>query len=129
MQLSSMEIMETAGLNSDGLAGFERQIASGNSRNPVLPPDHLRESRLVSFERGAMIARNWMEDRAATGRVRRKVRQVERSSGNLMTVFRASTLADLRAEHLETLQEVVDMLRDAGSIPEAGDALSAVPPP
>jgi hypothetical protein len=107
---TSKELAEHASLNSDGMSGFEAQIASMTYRREVIWPDHLRGKRLDDFRYGSELARTWMAFRRGVGTFRRKYRQGELKEIGIMTVLKACNATDLKAEQIETLREAVKQM-------------------
>lgn len=114
MTLSTQDLMEVAGLNTDGVLGFEAQTAMRKSRVEAVWPEHLRGSRVDAFRRGSALARLWMQLRRGVGDTRRRIRAEEAArTGGMMTVLRAGTASDLREEQNETLRKAVEILAQA----------------
>lgn len=111
MTLSTQDLMEVAGLNTDGVLGFEAQIAMHKSRLEAVWPAHLQGSRVDNFRRGSALARVWMTMRRGVGGARRRIRAEEAArTGGMMTVLRAGTASDLREEQIETLRKALEIL-------------------
>ncbi len=132
MSLTTSDLMGIARLNSDGVLGFEAQVALRSARIEAVWPEHLRGSRVDNFRRGSLVARSWMEVRRAVGGGRRKIRAREaRENGGLMPVLSPDTASELREEQLGTLREVMARLdrldAERGAEPDA--EADALPPP
>lgn len=117
--LTSLQLSETGGLNADGMAGFEAQIAMRTHKLSAVPPAHYLGPRVEAFERGAELARIWMGKRDVVGRVRRATRLAERRTVGLMTVFETDA-ATRRREQLETLAEAAADQKRADARAAAG---------
>jgi len=122
MAFTTAELNEHAGLNTDGILGFETQVSSRQAKREVVWPEHFVGKRVDDFRRGSRIARDWMNMRRGTGTYRRSARQKELKEIGIMTVMRASNAAELKAEQIETLKSVVDMLRMVDAIMEEDNA-------
>ena len=105
MGLTTTDLMQVGGLNSDGVLGFEAQVALARTHIQAVWPEHFHGARVVNFERGSAMARDWMVMRRATGVVRRRIRLRERREVGMMSELRP-TGADLREEQLECLRQV-----------------------
>ncbi|MCV9964346.1 hypothetical protein OIU34_20880 [Pararhizobium sp. BT-229] len=108
---TTQELAEHASLNTDGMAGFEAQVALKSYKREVVWPEHLRGKREDDFRYGSELARTWMAMRRGVGIFRRKYRQRELKEIGIMTVLSACNAPDLKAEQIETLKEAVERIR------------------
>ena len=122
MAFSYQELSEHAGLNSDGVSGFEAQVATGKLRLEAVWPAHLTGKRVDDFRRGSELARAWMNMRKGVASARRSVRAEERRTIGIMYVYAATTAAELKQEQLEALKMVVKTSRDVDAIIAAESA-------
>lgn len=106
---TSAELAEHAGLNTDGMAGFEAQIASKTTKCEALWPEHLKGPRVDDFRYGSLVARTWMSMRRNVGAFRRMYRLKEKKEVGIMTVLKAGDAAELKREQLETLRNAVEI--------------------
>lgn len=106
MSITTTELHEIAGLNSDGIAGFEAQVASGRSKLEVLWPAHFVGKRVDDFQRGSRIAREWLAARRGYAIARRKVRRRDFREIGATQCLRPQG-ADLKEEQIRCLREVV----------------------
>lgn len=128
MPLTTSDLMGIARLNSDGVLGFEAQVALRTARVEADWPEHLRETRVDNFRRGSLVARRWMEVRRAVGGARRKIRAREaRENGGMMPVLSPGTASEAREEQLETLREVMARLDRAEAAAAAEGAAREEP--
>lgn len=111
MAFSYQELVEHTGLNTDGVSGFEAQIKCRKLKIEVVWPEHLQGNRVADFRRGSAIARAWMNMRKGVATARRQIRHEERKTIGLMSVLSATTAAELKAEQIETLKEVMKTYR------------------
>jgi hypothetical protein len=107
---TSKELAEHANLNSDGMSGFEAQIASRTGRREVVWPEHLQGKRVDDFRYGSELARIWMAYRRGVGTFRRGYRQQELKEVGIMTVLKACNAADLKAEQIASLKLAVEQI-------------------
>lgn len=107
---TSKELAEHAGLNSNGMAGFEAQIAIKTSKREVVWPEHLIGKRVDDFRFGSEVARAWMAMRRGVGTARRQSRQRELKEIGIMTVLRPDA-ADHKVEQIKFLKEAADSIR------------------
>jgi hypothetical protein len=107
---TSRELAEHAELNSDGMAGFEAQIATKTAKREVVWPEHLVGKRIDDFRQGSEIARAWMAMRRGVGTARRQSRQRELKEIGIMTVLRPGA-ADHKAEQIKFLKEAAASIR------------------
>lgn len=105
---TTQELAEHAGLNSDGMAGFEAQVAFRTAKREVVWPEHLRDKRVDDYRRGSAIARAWMAMRRGVGTHRKSYRREELNNFGIMTVLSPCNAADRKAEQIETLKQVAE---------------------
>lgn len=108
---TSRELAEHAELNTDGMAGFEAQIAIKTFKRAVVWPEHLVGKRVDDFRYGSEVARAWMAMRRGVGTARRQYRQRELKEIGIMTVLRADSAADHKAEQVKYLREAVKTIK------------------
>jgi hypothetical protein len=119
---TSRELAEYASLNSDGMSGFEAQIAIKSYKREVIWPEHLIGKRIDDFRHGSEVARTWMAMRRGIGMARRKYRQQERKEIGIMTVLRPDA-ADNKSEQIKALQEAVTWVKKVKTpVSEASEA-------
>jgi hypothetical protein len=106
VNLLTTQDLFSVGLNTDGISGFEAQLALKTARVNAVPPQYLMGPRVDKFEEGAAVARSWMEHRSSTGIARRRARLQERKAGGFITTIRPRGNAERRREQLEALEEV-----------------------
>lgn len=104
MSFTYRELAEHADLNSDGVIGFETQLASKQFNREVPWPEHFQGRRVDAFRHGSEIARSWMQMRHAVGAARRKFRHDEKKNIGIMTVLSPSTSEELKAEQITALK-------------------------
>lgn len=104
MSFTSKELYEI-GLNGDGIAGFEAQVASGRSKLEVLWPEHFVGKRVDDFCKGSRIAREWLMYRRSYATARRRVRARDFREDGATTCLRPQG-SELREERLRCLREV-----------------------
>ncbi|MDW9481861.1 hypothetical protein GOB57_24745 [Sinorhizobium meliloti] len=127
---TSKELAEHGDLNSDGMAGFEAQIAIKTHKREVVWPAHLIGKRVDAFRHGSEVARAWMAMRRGVGTARRQIRQRELKEIGIMTVLRADSAADHKAEQIKFLQEAVKTIKRIKMLPdEASAPVTRVPSP
>ena len=106
MSLTTRDLFEIAGLNTDGISGFLAQCGSKRTNQEVLWPEHLRGKRVDDFREGARLARNWLAMRRGYAIARRKRRADDfREEG--ITSCLLPHGADRRDEQIHCLREVV----------------------
>lgn len=106
MGISTKELFQIAGFNSDQVSGFQAQVASGRYKREVLWPEHLRGKRTDDFRYGARIARYWLAMRRGYAKARRAARAKDfREIG--MTTNILPGHADRKKEQLECLRSVL----------------------
>src|SRR3546814_16808862 len=71
MGISTVDLYQIAGFNTDQVAGFQAQLASGRWKRQVLWPEHLKGKRYEDFCYGSSVARDWMAVRMAYAKARR----------------------------------------------------------
>src|SRR3546814_2268556 len=64
MGISTVDLYQIAGFNTDQVAGFQAQLASGRWKRQVLWPEHLKGKRYEDFCYGSSVARDWMAVRS-----------------------------------------------------------------
>jgi len=106
MPLSSQELHDIAGLNTDGITGFEAQVASRSQKLHAQAPAHLSGVRLARFEEGARLARYWMTMRNAFGIARRKARARDFAEQGATSEI-PPTGRELHVEQVEALRMAV----------------------
>src|SRR3546814_16568563 len=74
MGTSTVDLYQIAGFNTDQVAGFQAQLASGRWKRPVLWPEHLKGKRYEDFCYASSVARDWMAVRMAYAKARRTAR-------------------------------------------------------
>jgi hypothetical protein len=74
MGISTADLYQIAGFNTDQVAGFQAQVSSGRWKREVLWPEHLKGKRYRDFCFGSSVARDWMRLRATYAKVRRSAR-------------------------------------------------------
>lgn len=111
MTIKPNDLHEIAGLNSDGIAGFEAQISYGRYKLEVLWPAHLVGSRCDNFRRGSMIARGFMARRHGAGVAHRMLRadEFKEHGGYTIRDYDCYTPAERYAAQLDTLRDVMTM--------------------
>src|SRR3546814_9936325 len=80
MGISTVDLYQIAGFNTDQVAGFQAQLASGRWKRQVLWPEHLKGKRYEDFCYGSSVARDWMAVRMAYAKARRSARSEEHTS-------------------------------------------------
>ena len=113
-----------AGLNTDGVAGFLDQVASGRLRLEVLWPEHLTGKRVDDYREGSQLARFWLSMRKGYASSRRSARARDfREDGATSNLLPRG--ADRRREQLYCLGEVM-RLRTKKTATEADGLCSKV---
>jgi hypothetical protein len=121
MFLTTRDLFEIAGLNTDGVEGFFAQCRSKRHKAEVLWPEHLRDKRLEDFREGARLARNWPAMRRGYALARRKRRTADfRDEGATSCILPGG--ADRREEHPHCLREVAKFRDQAASPSDATKA-------
>ncbi len=90
-----------AGLMTDEISGFRAVMSNPKIKTEhiiALSPDHFKGLRIHRFERGGQIAKYWLVQRNAAGRVRRRHRAEERARTGAMTVI------DQEAKKIEAIE-------------------------
>jgi hypothetical protein len=111
MAFTYQQLSDIAGLNSDGVTGFETQVAMRKPGINAVWPEHFVGKRIDDFRHGAELARAWMNMRRGVGQARRSMRQSERKEIGIMNVYSPSSASDRKAEQIETLKQVVESYR------------------
>lgn len=109
MNLLTAQDLFAVGLNTDGISGFEAQVALKTTRYCAFAPEYFVGLRIEKFDEGASLARAWMSQRKGTGIARRKNRLEERKAGGFITTIRPRGNAERRTEQLQALKSVADM--------------------
>jgi len=113
MAIKTEDLYQIAGLNSDGVLGFQMQVQSRRISQAVLWPEHFAGSRITDFEKGSWIARQYLAHRNGTGVARRWSRLEElRSTGGIITRG-PWTASEHRKEQLEALRGIVERMQQA----------------
>jgi hypothetical protein len=118
MSLTTRDLFEIAGLNTDGVEGFLAQCRNKRHKGEVLWPEHLRDKRLDDFREGARLARNWLAMRRGYAVARRKRRTADFRDEGATTCLLPEG-ADRREEQLHCLREVVKFRTGAASPSDA----------
>lgn len=105
MSLTSQDLYQIAGLNSDGIAGFQAQTASKRSKGEVFCPAHLRGKRAEDFRAGSFLARQWLAMRRGYAIARRTQRNADFKTEGATSCLLPDA-ADRHAEQLECLRAV-----------------------
>jgi hypothetical protein len=98
--ITTAMLYQDAGLNSDGVTGWETQIASGLSTRMALWPGHLTGERWIAYEKGARMAMFWLRLRAVAAGVRRGIRNRDFKTEGATSCLRV-TGEELKREQLE----------------------------
>nr|WP_250808542.1 hypothetical protein [Neorhizobium tomejilense] len=114
MAFTYQELVDHADLNTDGVSGFEAQIALGKLKLHAVWPEHLTGKRVEDFCRGAEIARAWLNMRKGVATARRSMRLQEKKEIGIMRVYSPSNAAERKAEQIETLKQVMKTYRLVG---------------
>lgn len=122
MTLSFKDLHDVAGLDTDGAAGFEAQVALRSHKRKAIPPEHLQGRRHENFEHGASIARDWMAVRRGVGAYRKSVRAKELKLRGGVTTMKAQTAKELREEQVGALRQIAELRNRIRAAVEADDA-------
>ncbi len=106
MGISTIELYQIAGFNTDQVSGFQAQVSSRRWRREVLWPEHLKGKRYKDFCFGSSVARDWMAMRTAYAKARRSARAKDFRTVGATTTFLPGA-AERKEEQLHCLREVL----------------------
>lgn len=99
------------GFNTDMISGWEAQIALRTAKVPAVWSAYFKGKRVTDFERGARIARAWMNQRIGIGGARRSERAKQLREEGGITLDAMTFCQNRPAEQREVLARVVEFER------------------